>query len=495
VPNAPIPKLSIVIPTYQRRDALALVLAALAQQTLPADDFEVLVVLDGPDAEVEQMLRTLATPFVLRWFVQPRTGATAAMNLGMREARGEILVYLDDDEIPEPGMLAAHLECHRDPKVVVIGGVNLHPKSPQLLVGEATDYSPRHFARCSQPGYVPDYRDLSSANFSVRKRHIVAAGGFDEAFQGYGGGHDRELAIRLTGQGLRLVFEPRAFAYHYVSKSWARLLRDHRNLGRANRYFFSKHPDRVRDLSVTAYATGTWMYRLLFRMAGALPESAFRGLEQLVARLDGVEPAMGRGLGRLAINTSRGLFHLRGAWEDPELMRAFYQRLHTRVPAFRIAPDGRFEKRLERLLARGYTPIHSRDFLAWHTQLGPLPDKPALITVDAPSREFLSRAAARPRPHRVPAIAFLSAAELGRMAEDEAQRLNDAGWELHVLDDGGTLNAGLAEKLRAANGMALVATQHAGSPPGGFDAAFTRVPGYNTFRHDRFRLHRTDLGD
>jgi glycosyltransferase involved in cell wall biosynthesis len=495
VPEAPIPKLSVIIPTYQRREALALVLAALARQTLAADEYEVVVVLDGPDAEVEAMLDALLPPFALRWFVQPHRGDTSARNLGLRQAQGEILVYLDDDAIPEPGLLAAHLDRHRDPDLVVIGAVNLHPQSPQLLVGEAVDYSPKHFARCSQPGYVPDYRDLSAANFSVRKRHITAVGGFDEGFQGYGGPNDRELALRLTGQGLRLVFESRAFAGHYVSKSWARLLRDNRDLGRANRYFFSKNPERVRDLSVTTYASGSWLRQLLFRLAGVLPEAAFRDFEQLVGHVDGANLVIGRGLGRLVIRTSRALFELRGAWEDPEWMRAFRRRLRARVPAFRIPPDSRFEERLERLLARGYNLISARDFFAWHAQLGPLPDKPVLVTVDAPSREFLSRAAEGPHPHPVPAIAFLSAEELGRIAEDEARRLHDAGWELQVLDDGGTLNAGLAEKLRAANGMALVATQRAGSPPGGFDAAFTRVPGDNTFRDDRFQFHRTDWGD
>ncbi len=493
MPEASIPKLSIVIPTYQRRDALALVLAALAQQTLAADEFEVLVVLDGPDVEVEAMLRALVPPFALRWCVQPHRGATSARNLGMRQAQGEVLVYLDDDVVPEPGMLAAHLECHRDPNVVVIGGVNLHPESPELLVGEATDYSPKHFARCSQPGYVPDYRDLSSANFSLRKRHIVAAGGFDEGFQGYGGDDDRELAIRLTRQGLRLAFEPRAFARHYVSKSWTRLLRDHRDLGRANRYFFSKHPDRVRDLSVTAYASGSWVRRLLFLLAGALPEAAFRNFERFVKHWEGIDPRMGRGLERLAIRASRALFQLRGAWEDPELMRAFRQRLRARVPVFRIPADSRFEERFEDLLARGYALISSRQFLAWHAQLGPLPDKPALVTVDAPSLAFLSRASATLHGRRAPALAFLPTADLAVIPEEEARRLQSLGWELHVLDNGSPPDDSVREKLRVWYGVVFVAG--AGTPPGGFDAAFTRIPGENTFRHDRFLLHRTDPGD
>lgn len=74
--------LSVIIPTHRRPQSLAKVLRALAQQTFSARDFEVVVVIDGPDPETERILEGSSFPFDLRWFTQPARGAPAARNWG-----------------------------------------------------------------------------------------------------------------------------------------------------------------------------------------------------------------------------------------------------------------------------------------------------------------------------------------------------------------------------------------------------------------------------
>ena len=86
--------LSVIIPTHRRPQSLAKVLRALARQTFSARDFEVVVVIDGPDPETERILEGSSFPFDIRWFTQPARGATAARNLGVAEARSELLVFL-----------------------------------------------------------------------------------------------------------------------------------------------------------------------------------------------------------------------------------------------------------------------------------------------------------------------------------------------------------------------------------------------------------------
>ena len=55
-------------------------------------------------------------------------------------------------------------------------------------------------------------------NFSVSKAALIAAGGWDEGFQGYGGGEDKDLALRLAAQGLQFRFSVEALGYHHQIK-------------------------------------------------------------------------------------------------------------------------------------------------------------------------------------------------------------------------------------------------------------------------------------
>jgi glycosyltransferase involved in cell wall biosynthesis len=104
---------SVVIPTYNRRDQLLRCLEALAGQEGVTTSIEVVVVLDGCTDDTANALRSLATPFTLRVLAQPNRGPAAARNSGLRAASGDICVFLDDDIIAEPRLLATHATLHR----------------------------------------------------------------------------------------------------------------------------------------------------------------------------------------------------------------------------------------------------------------------------------------------------------------------------------------------------------------------------------------------
>lgn len=244
--SAQSPLLSVVIPSHQRPESLSKVLEGLSKQTLRAADFEVVVVLDGPCAAAERLLEQGSYAFALRWFVQPAQGAPSARNLGLKAARGDWIVCFDDDVVPVPECLEAHHRHHDQQGRVVIGGLK-PPDAPRSLTAEAADWTQAHFDRCSAPGYVPNHTDLPDGNFSARKSDLMRAGGWDESFVGFGGDDDRELGLRLKRLGLSIRFEPQALGRHFYTKSWQRLLEDRRQAGRAHRYYFGKHPERIRE--------------------------------------------------------------------------------------------------------------------------------------------------------------------------------------------------------------------------------------------------------
>src|SRR5439155_25957200 len=107
------PAISVVIPTYERCDALVRTLAALGRQTFPTEDFEAVVVVDGSRDHTCAVLATLETPFALRWIWQENRGRSSARNAGLHAARADLVVFLDDDVEVTPGFLTALHRAHR----------------------------------------------------------------------------------------------------------------------------------------------------------------------------------------------------------------------------------------------------------------------------------------------------------------------------------------------------------------------------------------------
>jgi len=112
---------SVVIPTYRRCETLFAVLDGLAGQT-DAPPFEVVVVDDGSGDETPGRLAAHRAPYPFRFFSQPNAGPAGARNLGVREAAGRVVLFLGDDTVPEPGLLAAHAAAHAEKLVNAIGG-------------------------------------------------------------------------------------------------------------------------------------------------------------------------------------------------------------------------------------------------------------------------------------------------------------------------------------------------------------------------------------
>jgi len=196
--------LSVVVPTYNRRDSLRITLEGLARQTEPMDSFEVVVVSDGSTDGTDQMLSELASglPYTLRAFTQSNGGPSTARNRGVREARGEVIVFLDDDVEPLPEFLCRHRKHHgNEDRVAILGPMSPDPgRSPIEPVWIAWEHAKlqeiyemfrpggKHFSQKARPMH------FYSGNASVKRRWILDVGGFDETFKRQ---EDVELAERL----------------------------------------------------------------------------------------------------------------------------------------------------------------------------------------------------------------------------------------------------------------------------------------------------------
>ncbi|MBF6590511.1 MAG: glycosyltransferase [Ktedonobacterales bacterium] len=226
--SAPLPAISVIIPTYNRRESLRATLQGLAAQTVPAGTFEALVISDGATDGTAALCATLsAAPdlsYSLRYFEQDHQGPSAARNLGMRQARAPLLLFLDDDVVPDPTLVGEHLRLLREqPGAVVIGplllppGVRLQPwvrwESERLLT---------QYAHMRRGLWEPTPSQFYTGNASLARAAALTVGGFDVTFPR---AEDVELAYRLRDHGLRFIFAPDARGWHYAQRSFRSWLR------------------------------------------------------------------------------------------------------------------------------------------------------------------------------------------------------------------------------------------------------------------------------
>jgi glycosyltransferase involved in cell wall biosynthesis len=248
-------RLSVAIASYDRRAKLARALGALARQTLPPEQFEVVVVLDGSQDGSAQRVRALRLPYPVRVLEQANRGLAASRNRGAREARHPVVVFLDDDIVAEPGLLAAHVRAHAGAPAphVALGAYPpvIRGHDPWSLFLRAWWHD--HFRRKGEPGHVWNFVDFCDGNCSMPRSLFLETGGWDEDFRG-GRRQDWEYAIRLLDRGVRFAFHPAATGAHHFDTSFATALRNRRAEGRWDVLLARKHPRAIPALPLARRA-------------------------------------------------------------------------------------------------------------------------------------------------------------------------------------------------------------------------------------------------
>lgn len=236
--------ISVVIPTYQRRIALERALSALATQTIPPTDYEVIVSIDGSADGTREMVAAIATPYRLHVLWQPNRGRASACNAGVRAATGDLVVLLDDDMHASPEFLAAHQRAHgRALSRAVIGAAPVVPVDSTYPLAEFIRAGfARRLANLARPDVTIRFNDVYTGNFSIRRATLLAVGAFDEDFREYGH-EDYELAVRLLRAGVELAYSADAVAYHHYDKDLAAVAQDSVGRGRNDVLFGRKHPE------------------------------------------------------------------------------------------------------------------------------------------------------------------------------------------------------------------------------------------------------------
>ena len=245
---------SVVIPTYNRQPILEKCLRALEHQQLRSnsvvDGYEVVVVDDGSTDGTLQWLEyhTNELPHV-RSLAQDHKGPAAARNLGVEQAKGDTIIFIDSDLVVTEHFLQAHADALVQGQQqlgnnclftygAVINTCNFdHPTSEPYKI---TDFSAAYFA---------------TGNVAIARKWLEKAGLFDTRFQLYGW-EDLELGVRLKNLGLKLIKCPAAVGYHwhppFALEQIPKLIEKEIQRGRMGVLFYQKHP--------------TWDVRMMIQM-------------------------------------------------------------------------------------------------------------------------------------------------------------------------------------------------------------------------------------
>ena len=219
--NGPVPELSIILCTRNRRGVLlSKCLPSVFAQDLQPERFEVIIIDDGSTDGTGAALQKLDPPCVLRVHEQVNSGLSKARNHGIAMAKGELVMFLDDDFVLRPDVCRLHLEAHRlDEDLVAHGAIYLGEGSTASILTNANrDWYERYNRRLSENGGAiwPEGVFLLS-NSSMPRSLLLASGGLDESLPAM---DDFELGLRLWKRGVGFRYLPNAVGFELSVKSW-----------------------------------------------------------------------------------------------------------------------------------------------------------------------------------------------------------------------------------------------------------------------------------
>jgi glycosyltransferase involved in cell wall biosynthesis len=263
------PAISVVIATRNRSTLLSQALAALSVQTCSPMEFEVVIVDDGSTDDTKTTALAATGICQLTYLKQECSGLASARNHGLFAARGSVVLFLDDDDIPAPNLLEAHLLAHAkyaSQSTAILGYTGLGGLARQsALMRHIVDKGSQLFSYGSLAAYGHlDYMHFWGGRTSVKRSLLLEKGIFDQRFKF--GAEDIELGYRLSKEGFKVVYVPEAVSWMQRSLSWQDFLDRTEKQGRAYAELQFLHPesDLINRLGISsAFANRNELLRRL----------------------------------------------------------------------------------------------------------------------------------------------------------------------------------------------------------------------------------------
>ena len=198
---------SIVIPTYQRGAVVLDSVEALLALKCRADEILLVDQTASHPPDIDRQLQALHASGSIRWLRLPEPSIPHAMNVGLLEARYDVVLFLDDDILPGSRLVEMHKRAHAEMGVGLVAGMVLQPGQTAMALqsGESFQFN------SDAPASILEFM---GGNFSVAREVALELGGFDENFVGAAYRFEAEFAWRYTRDRGLIRYEPRAIVRH-----------------------------------------------------------------------------------------------------------------------------------------------------------------------------------------------------------------------------------------------------------------------------------------
>ena len=440
----------MIVPTHGRPRLVGETLHSLARQSVEPGIFEVIVVMDGPDAATRELLER-DPPIGCRLIENPSTlGPGVARNRGAQAAEGRFLLFLDDDMVAGARLVAAHLAAQRaEPLVVTIGSIVLTAsRRPDGFTRYFEQTWSRRYRQFGDGSRIPGWRDCYGGNLCVPRDLFLGVGGFDPEVPR---SHDVELGYRLARAGATFAFVPEAESRERSERSFAVTASHFERAAAGEWKLYERHPAILEETELgfpwDPKPISAAMLRFLLRARP--PVAFFAGIDRtlgtkirhrwhgLLARYfywRGVARAVDKEtLRRLLYGTPILLYHAFGEGGER--------------PSRYVVPAKRFARQLKWLARRGYNVVTLDEYVA--TRVGhELPRaKTVVITIDDAYRDNYEVAWPLLSQRKLTATLFVVTGRVGRAndwsANDELVDRPLVSWEqLETMVRSGSVTLG-----------------------------------------------------
>lgn len=219
------PSVSVIVCTYNRAGLLNRTIECLTRQTLPASDYEILIIDNASTDETAQLVQQWGKQYAnVRYLYEPVQGLSHARNRGAAEAQASLLAYIDDDARAYPNWLENILRAFdKVPQPAVIGG----PIELEWEGGQVPKWMTQHLQYMLSYQYYGELprtvNHLNGANFSILKSTLNSLGGFDPRLGRHGrlllAGEETELLQIAKHNNKIILYDPEVRVKHWIAKN------------------------------------------------------------------------------------------------------------------------------------------------------------------------------------------------------------------------------------------------------------------------------------